>query len=43
MGHSGTGLEGWFGEKDQYVANFKKVVLMLLKAASETFTRTLVH
>ncbi len=34
--------EGWFEEKDQYVANFKKVVLMLLKAASEKFNRTLV-
>jgi alkylation response protein AidB-like acyl-CoA dehydrogenase len=34
--------EGWFEEKDQYVANLKKVVLMLLKAASEKFTRTLV-
>ena len=34
--------EGWFEEKDQYVANLKKVVLMLLKAASDKFTRTLV-
>ena len=34
--------EGWFEEKDQYVANQKKVVLMLLKAASEKFNRTLV-
>jgi alkylation response protein AidB-like acyl-CoA dehydrogenase len=34
--------EGWFKEKDQYVANLKKVVLMLLKAASEKFNRTLV-
>lgn len=34
--------EGWLAEKDQYVANLKKVVLMLLKAASEKFTRTLV-
>ena len=34
--------QGWFAEKDQYVANFKKVVLMLLKAASEKFNRTLV-
>jgi len=33
--------EGWFEEKDQYVANLKKVVLMLLKAASEKFNRTL--
>ena len=34
--------EEWFAEKDQYVANLKKVVLMLLKAASDKFTRTLV-
>jgi alkylation response protein AidB-like acyl-CoA dehydrogenase len=34
--------EGWFQEKDLYVANLKKVVLMLLKAASDKFTRTLV-
>ncbi|RLD71333.1 MAG: acyl-CoA dehydrogenase [Bacteroidetes bacterium] len=34
--------EGWIEEKDQYVANQKKVVLMLLKAASEKFNRTLV-
>jgi len=34
---------GYFGEKDQYVANFKKVVLMLLKSASDTFGRKLVH
>lgn len=33
---------GYFEEKDQYVANLKKVVLMLLKAASEKFNRTLV-
>jgi alkylation response protein AidB-like acyl-CoA dehydrogenase len=35
--------EDYFGEKEQYVANFKKAVLMLLKAVSEKFTRTLVH
>lgn len=35
--------EGYFEEKDQYIANFKKVVLMLLKAVSEKFTRKLVH
>jgi len=35
--------EGYFEEKDQYVANLKKVVLMLLKAVSEKFTRKLVH
>jgi alkylation response protein AidB-like acyl-CoA dehydrogenase len=34
--------EGYFEEKDQYIANFKKVVLMLLKAVSEKFNRTLV-
>jgi len=34
--------EGYFPEKEQYVANFKKVVLMLLKAVSEKFTRKLV-
>jgi len=34
--------EGYFEEKDYYVANFKKVALMLLKAVSEKFTRTLV-
>ena len=33
---------GYFEEKDQYVANLKKVILMLLKAASEKFNRTLV-
>jgi len=35
-------FEGYFEEKDCYIANFKKVVLMLLKAVSEKFTRTLV-
>lgn len=34
---------GYYEEKDQYVANLKKVVLMLLKAASEKFGRQLVH
>jgi alkylation response protein AidB-like acyl-CoA dehydrogenase len=34
--------EGYFEEKEQYIANFKKVVLMLLKAVSDKFTRTLV-
>lgn len=34
--------EGYFEEKDQYIANLKKVVLMLLKAVSEKFTRKLV-
>ncbi len=33
---------GYFEEKDQYIANFKKVALMLLKAVSEKFTRKLV-
>ena len=37
-----TAVEGYFEEKMQYVANFKKVVLMLLKAVSEKFTRKLV-
>ena len=38
-----TGIpEGYFEEKEQYVANFKKVILMLLKAVSDKFTRTLV-
>lgn len=35
--------EGYFEEKDLYVANFKKVILMLCKAASEKFNRTLVQ
>lgn len=35
-------FEGYFEEKDVYVANMKKVSLMLMKAASEKFTRTLV-
>ena len=34
---------GYFKEKDQYIANFKKVVLMLLKSASDTFQRKLVQ
>ena len=34
--------EGYFEEKEHYVANFKKVALMLLKAVSEKFTRKLV-
>ncbi|MFO7669794.1 MAG: acyl-CoA dehydrogenase family protein [Bacteroidales bacterium] len=34
--------KGYFEEKDQYVANLKKVPLMLMKAVSEKFTRTLV-
>lgn len=34
---------GYFEEKARYVANFKKVVLMLLKSASDTFGRKLVH
>ncbi|MEN8230053.1 MAG: acyl-CoA dehydrogenase family protein [Bacteroidota bacterium] len=36
-------VEGYFEEKDQYIASFKKVVLMLLKAVSEKFARKLVH
>jgi len=39
---TGTNTTGYFEEKDQYIANFKKVVLMLLKAVSEKFTRKLV-
>jgi alkylation response protein AidB-like acyl-CoA dehydrogenase len=35
--------EGYFEEKLHYIASFKKVVLMLCKAATEKFTRTLVH
>jgi len=42
MNGAAAPAEGWFEEKDQYVANLKKVVLMLLKAASEKFNRTLV-
>ena len=42
MNGAAVPAEGWFEEKDQYVANLKKVVLMLLKAASEKFNRTLV-
>jgi len=42
MNGAAAPAEGWFEEKDLYVANFKKVVLMLLKAASEKFNRTLV-
>jgi len=34
--------EDYFGEKETYVDNFKKVVLMLIKAVSEKFNRTLV-
>ena len=35
--------EDYFGEKLHTVANLKKVVLMLIKAVSEKFTRQLVH
>jgi alkylation response protein AidB-like acyl-CoA dehydrogenase len=34
---------GYFEEKDESVANFKKVVLMLLKSVSDYFGRHLVH
>jgi alkylation response protein AidB-like acyl-CoA dehydrogenase len=34
--------EGYFEEKEHYVAGFKKVTLMLLKAVSEKYTRKLV-
>jgi len=43
MGEAPPVAEGYFQEKAQYVANFKKVVLMLLKAVSDKFTRTLVQ
>ncbi len=36
------GKEDYFAEKSRYVNNFKKVALMLMKAASEKFSRTLV-
>ena len=41
---NGTGAvaTGYFEEKEQYIANFKKIVLMLLKAVSDKFSRTLV-
>ncbi len=35
------GESDYFGEKDRYIASFKKVILMVLKAASDKFTRTL--
>jgi len=34
---------GYFEEKDLYIANLKKVILMLLKSASENYARQLVH
>ncbi|MDX2429547.1 MAG: acyl-CoA dehydrogenase family protein, partial [Bacteroides sp.] len=37
-----TTPEGYFEEKDLYISNLKKVALMLMKAASEKFTRKLV-
>ncbi len=41
---AGAGIpEGYFEEKLHYIANFKKVVLMLFRASNEKFTRTLVH
>ena len=36
------GLE-YFDEKAFYISNFKKIILMLLKSASEKFSRTLVQ
>jgi len=36
------GLE-YFDEKALYISNFKKIILMLLKSASEKFSRTLVQ
>ena len=37
-----TGELGYYEEKALYVANFKKLIQMLLKSVSEKFTRTLV-
>jgi len=37
-----SGELDYFEEKGKYMANFKKLILMVLKAASEKFTRTLV-
>ena len=33
----------YFEEKALYISNFKKIILMLLKSASEKFSRTLVQ
>jgi hypothetical protein len=33
----------YFEEKSLYISNFKKIILMLLKSASEKFARTLVQ
>ncbi len=33
----------YFEEKGKYIAGFKKIILMLMKAVSEKFGRTLVH
>jgi alkylation response protein AidB-like acyl-CoA dehydrogenase len=35
--------EEYFAQKSRYVQNFKKIALMLMKAASEKFNRTLVQ
>jgi hypothetical protein len=37
-----TGELEYYEEKDMYIASFKKLILMVLKAASEKFSRTLV-
>jgi len=37
------GPADYFKEKDRIVSGFKKITLMLLRAASEHFSRTLVH
>ncbi len=37
-----VGLE-YFDEKALYISNFKKIILMLLKSASEKFSRTLIQ
>ena len=35
--------EEYYAQKGRYIRNFKKIALMLMKAASEKFTRTLVQ
>ena len=35
--------EEYYAQKSRYIQNFKKIALMLMKAASEKFTRTLVQ
>lgn len=38
-----TGELEYYEEKDKYIANFKKIILMLMKSVSEKFSRTLVQ